>query len=230
MQGKYVVADPRQADSLKQLSKAITAWDPLFSLRFSRGESLYGGILTSYGLSVGSTTLVYRGRREAVEPGDAVVMPPSVRVAAQPAADFLWVCYEGLPPAHLSGPNGIAAGFERFALASAAQESTDQGRCRRVLPTTDLRHRVHCNLVETENGVPHAGTDLVELHYVLTGQGEARVGPSPDQLGGVLVSEGALIAIGPGVWFAPCNGLVLCTWILFSEMAHRRRVRAAGVA
>ncbi len=228
MQGKYLVADPRNPESLKQLSKAITAWDPLLSLRFSSGESLYGGILVCYGLSIGPpTTLAYRDRRQAMEPGDAIVMPPSVRVAAQPAAELLWLCYEGLAPEHLRGADGIAVGFEHFSLAAAAWEAIERGRRRRVLPTADLRHRLHYHFVEVEKDDSGASTDGVQLHYVLAGEGELRIGP-PDQPATVAVRAGTLVAIGPGVSCAIGNGLGVCTWLLASEVAHRRRVREAA--
>jgi hypothetical protein len=229
MQGKYLVVDPRNPESLKQLSRAITAWDPLLSLRFSSGESLYGGILVCYGLSIGGPTrLAYRDRRQPVEPGDAIVMPPSVRVASQPAADFLWMCYEGLAPEHLRGADGIALGFEHFSLATAAPEATDRGRRRRVLPTTDLRHRLHYHFVEAASDDPLATIDGVQLHYVRTGEGDIRIGPALDQLAAVAVRAGTLVAIGPGVSCSLDNGLGVCTWFLASEMAHRRRVREAA--
>ncbi len=67
MQGKYLGADARDADAVKQVSRAITAWDPLLSLKCTRGESLYGGILVSYGLSIGGPTTLKDVVRHVVE-------------------------------------------------------------------------------------------------------------------------------------------------------------------
>jgi mannose-6-phosphate isomerase-like protein (cupin superfamily) len=229
MQGKHFVADARDADAVKQMSRAITAWDPLLSLKFTRGESLYGGILVSYGLSIGEpTTLSFRDRRQPVSPGDAIVLLPSVRVAAQPAGEFLWICYEGLAPEHSRGPEGLALGFEQFAFSSGAADQSICGKRRQVLPTTDLRHRVQYHFVEIENAEPHTHADMVEFYYVLSGEGEVRVGPAQEQLTGVPIRAGQIIAVGPGLFHVPSNGLGMCIWFLYTELAHRRRVREAA--
>ena len=226
MQAKYLVADPRDADAIKQVSRAITAWDPMLSLRFSRGELLYNGIYTSYGLSIGDpTTLSFRERRQAVNRGDAIVMPPSVRVASQPAADFLWICYEGLTPAHLSGPAGLELGIEHFAFDGGPEDRSICGRRREVLPVTDLRHRVQYHFVEIQNPEPHTHADMVELYYVLSGEGEVRVGPTVDQLTAVPVRAGQILAVGPGLFHLASDGLGRCIWFLYSEISHRRRVK-----
>ena len=176
MQGKYLVADARDAEAVKQASKAITAWDPLLSVRFSRGESLYNGIFTSYGLSIGEPTAIgFRDRRQAVNPGDAIVLPPSVRVAAQPAAEFLWICCEGLAPEHLRGAAGVELGFEHFAFDARREDRSICGRPHEVLPVTDLRHRVQYHFVEIQNSEPHTHAEMVELYYVLSGSGEVRI-------------------------------------------------------
>lgn len=231
MQGKYLVADARDAEAVKQVSRAITAWDPLLSLKFTRGESLYGGILVSYGLSIGEpTTLTFRDRTQQVAPADAIVLPPSVRVAASPPAEILWFCYEGLAPEHLRGPEGLAVGFEHFSFGGGAADKSICGKRRQVLPTTDLRYRVQYHFVEIENAEPHTHADMVELYYVLTGEGEVRVGSSPDQLTGVPIHAGQVLAVGPGLFHVPSNGLGMCIWFLYNEMAHRRRVREGARA
>jgi mannose-6-phosphate isomerase-like protein (cupin superfamily) len=226
MQGKYHVADARDADAVKQVSRAITAWDPLLSLKFTRGESLYGGILVSYGLSIGEpATLSFRDRRQPVNPGDAIVMPPSVRVAAQPAAEFVWISYEGLAPEHLRGPDGLALGFDHFSFNGGAADQSICGQRRQVLPTTDLRYRVQYHFVEIENAEPHTHADMVEFYYVMSGEGEVRVGPSLDQLASVPIRAGQLLVVGPGLYHVASNGLGMCIWFLYNEMAHRRRQR-----
>ena len=229
MRGKYLIADARDAEGVKQISRAITAWDPLLSLKYTRGESLYGGILVSYGLSIGEpTTLAFRDRSQLMNSGDAIVLPPSVRVAAQPAADVLWICYEGLAPEHLRGPEALALGFEHFSFANGTADQSICGNRRQVLPTTDPRYRVQYHFVEIENAEPHTHDDMVELYYVLSGEGEVRVGSSQDQLTGVPIRTGQLLVVGPGLFHVPSNGLGMCIWFLYNEMAHRRRVREAA--
>jgi mannose-6-phosphate isomerase-like protein (cupin superfamily) len=226
MKGQYFVADARDAIAVKQISRAITAWEPLLSLKFTRGESLYGGILVSYGLSVGEPTmLTFRDRHQEMNSGDAIVLVPSVRVAAQPTADVLWICHEGLAPEHLRGPEGLALGFEHFSFAGGAADHSICGKRRQVLPTTDVRYRVQYHFVEIENAEPHAHDDMVELYYVMSGEGELCVGPSLDQLAGVPIRAGQLLVVGPGLYHVPSNGLGMCIWFLYNEMAHRRRVR-----
>jgi len=229
MKGQYFVAEARDADGVNQISRAITAWDPLLSLKFTRGESHYGGILVSYGLSIGEpTTLKFRDRQQVMNRGDAIVLPPSVRVAAQPAADVLWICHEGLAPEHLRGPDGLARGFDHFSFAGGAEDQSICGRRRHVLPTTDLRYRVQYHFVEIQNAEPHTHDDMVELYYVLSGEGEVRVGPSRDQLTGVTIRTGQVLVVGPGLYHVPTDGLGMCIWFLHNEMAHRRRVREAA--
>ena len=229
MRGKYLVADARDADAVKQISRAITAWDPLLSLKVTRGESLYCGILVSYGLSIGDpTTLTFHNRSESMKPGDAIVLPPSVRVGAQPAAEVLWIGYEGLAPEHLRGPAGLAVGFERFPFEGNASDKSICGHRRQVLPTTDLRYRAQYHFVEIEYAEPHTHVDMVELYYVLSGKGEVRVGASQDQLTGVPIRVGQLLVVGQGLYHVPSNGLGVCIWFLYNEMAHRRRVREAA--
>jgi mannose-6-phosphate isomerase-like protein (cupin superfamily) len=224
MKGTYLVMDARDPDAVKQCSRAITAWDPLLSLKVSSGQSLYGGILTSYGLSIGpQATVTFRDRAQVVQTGDAIVLPPSVRVAAEPATEFLWICYEGLAPEHLRGPAGVALGFEHFSFARATEDRSICGNRRQVLPTNDLRYRVQYHFVEIENAEPHTHTDMVELYYVLSGTGELRVGAAQEQLTAVPIRAGQLIIVGPGLYHVPSNGLGMCIWFLYSEMAHRRR-------
>jgi len=231
MNGQYFVADARDADAVKQLSRAITAWDPLLSLKFTRGESLYGGILVSYGLSIGEpTTLTFCDRRHVMNPGDAIVLPPSVRVVAQPAADVLWICHEGLAPEHLRGPEGLALGFEHFSFAGGASDQSICGKRRQVVPATDLRYRVQYHFVEIENAEPHTHADMIELYYVISGEAEVRVGSSQDRLTGVPIHSGQLLAVGPGLYHVPSNGLGMGIWFLYTEMAHRRRVREAATS
>jgi mannose-6-phosphate isomerase-like protein (cupin superfamily) len=226
MKGQYFVADARDSDAVKQISRAITAWEPLLSLKFTRGESLYGGILVSYGLSIGEpTSLTFRDRYRNTNSGDAIVLVPSVRVAANPAAEVLWFSHEGLAPEHLRGPEGLALGFEHFSLAGGAEDQSICGRRRQVIPTTDLRYRVQYHFVEIDNAEPHTHDDMVELYYVLSGKGEVRVGPSQDQLTGVPIHAGQLLAVGPSLFHVPSNGLGMCIWFLYNEMAHRRRLR-----
>lgn len=229
MQGKYLVADARDAEAVKQISRAITAWDPLLSLRFTRGESLYGGILVSYGLSIGEpTTLSFRDRAQQVHPADAIVLPPSVRVAASRPGEFLWICHEGLAPEHLRGPEGLVVGFEHFSFGGGSRDKSICGKRRQVVPTTDLRYRVQYHFVEIENAEPHTHADMVELYYVLSGTGEVQIGSSADQLTGIPIRAGQVLAVGPGLYHVPSNGLGMCIWFLYTEMAHRRRVREAA--
>ncbi len=231
MQGKHFVADARDAEAVKQASKAITAWDPMLSLKFSRGELLYNGIFTSYGLSIGEpATLSFRERRQTMNRGDAIVMPPSVRVAAQPAAEFLWICYEGLAPEHLRGQAGLELGFEQFAFDARTGDRSICGRRREVLPVSDLRHRVQYHFVEIENAEPHTHADMVELYFVLTGAGDVRVGPSLEKLSAVPVRAGQILAVGPGLYHVASDGLGMCIWFLYNEVAHRRRVRESHLA
>lgn len=229
MQGKFLVVPARESESVKQLSRAITAWDPLLSIRYTRGDSMYGGILTSYGLSIGSPmTLKFRDRLQSIEPGDAVVLAPSVRIACEPIAEFVWISYEGLAPEHLRGAAGVETGFEYFPLGAGTENRSICGSRREVLPVTDLRHRVQYHFVEIENAQPHSHTDMVELYYVLSGTGIVRIGPTAEQLSDVPVQAGQLLAVGPGLIHQPTDGFRMCIWFLYNEQAHRRRVREAG--
>jgi mannose-6-phosphate isomerase-like protein (cupin superfamily) len=224
VKSQYLIADVHDADEIKRVSRAITNWDPLLSLKVTRGESLYGGILTSYGLSIGhETTLSFRDRSQRIRTGDAIVVPPSLRIAAQPSADFLWICYEGLAPEHLRGQEGLAAGFDHFSLEQSVIDQSICGQCRPVLPTDDLRYRVQYHYVETENAQPHTHADMIELYYVLSGEGEMRTGLDMQELAAVPVRSGQVMAIGPELYHLPSNGLGLCIWFLSSEMAYRRR-------
>jgi mannose-6-phosphate isomerase-like protein (cupin superfamily) len=226
MKDQYLVADTRDSEAVKRVSRSITMWDPLLSLKVSSSESLYGGILTSYGLCIGqAATLTFRERAQRVGPGDVIVVPPSVRISAQPATEFLWICYEGLAPEHLRGPVGLAVGFEHFSFGTASADRSICGNRRQVLPAHDLRHRVQYHFVEIENAEPHTHTDMVELYYVLSGEGELRVGPTQEQLSSVPIRSGQLIAVGPGLYHIPTNRLGMCVWFLYNEMAHRRRIR-----
>jgi len=228
MQGNYHLADVQDLDAVKSMSRAITSWDPLLSLKVGHGESLYDGVRTCYGLNVGAeTTLAFRDRKELAKTGDAIVMPPAVRVAAFPAADFVWVCHEGLAPEHLRGAAGLAMGFEHFSLALGHEDRSICGHRREVLPVTDLRHRVHYHFVEISNPEPHLHADMVELYYVLGGEGNVRIGPSLDQLTEVPVRADHLLAVGPGLYHVASDGLRMCIWFLYNEAAHRRRVREA---
>jgi mannose-6-phosphate isomerase-like protein (cupin superfamily) len=230
MQNKYLVADARDPDAVKQISRAITAWDPLLSVRVAIGESLYGGVLSSYCLCIGDqTTLSFRERRALVDRGDAIVLAPSVRVAAQPASEFLCIGYEGLAPEHLRGPAGLALGFEHFSFGRAIADRSICGNRRQVLPSDDLRHRVQYHFVEIDSAEPHTHADMVKLYYVLSGDGEVRIGPAEGQLSGVPIHVGQLLVVGPGLFHIPSNGLGMCVWFLCSEMAHRRRLREAAV-
>jgi mannose-6-phosphate isomerase-like protein (cupin superfamily) len=91
-----------------------------------------------------------------------------------------------------------------------------------------LRYRVQYHFVEIENAEPHTHADMVELYYVFSGKGEVRIGSSLDQLTSVPSHAGQLLAIGPGLLHVPSNGLGVCIWFLYNEMAHRRRVREAA--
>lgn len=225
MQDTHLVIDPRDPEAIKQLARAITAWDPLLSVKFSRGESLYDGVKVCYGVSIGGpTTLAFRERRQAVEPGDVLVMPPSVRIAAAPAAEFFWVCHEGLAPEHLRGPAAIANGFEHFAKSAASESISHGSRQREVLPISDFRHRLHYRTVEFVLAEPVAPAEVVELCYVWS-DGAFRIGPASDQLTAVPVQAGQVVAIGPGICREASAGLSFGVWRLFTEVAHRRRVR-----
>jgi mannose-6-phosphate isomerase-like protein (cupin superfamily) len=229
MNGKYMSCDVRDTAALSQLSRAITSWDPLLSLKFSRGESLYGGILTSYGLCVGqASTLTFRDRTSSVHPGDAIVLAPSIRVACQPASEFLWICYEGLAPEHLRGAAAVAAGMEHFPFEAAGDSRSICGARREVLPATDLRHRVQYHFVVIDRPEPHTHQDMVELYYVQSGTGEVRIGPTMQDLSTVTVAAGQVLAVGPGLFHVPSDGLGMCIWFLYHETAHRRRVREAA--
>jgi mannose-6-phosphate isomerase-like protein (cupin superfamily) len=229
MQNNYRIADAADSDALKQMSRAITAWDPLLSLSVIRGEALYGGILTSYCLNIGAaTTLTFRESRAYVQPGDAVVLPPSVRAAVQPPGAFLSIGHEGLAPEHLRGSAGLTLGFEHFSLDRAAADRSVCGNRRQVLPMHDLRYRVQYHFVQIDSAEPHTHSDMVELYYVLEGKGELRIGTDPNVLTPVPVQAGCILAVGPGLFHVPSNGLGMCVWFLYNEMAHRRRGQGLG--
>ncbi len=228
MNGNYLTAGARDSEAIKQLSRAITAWDPMLSIKFTRGDALYGGIMTTYGLAIGDPTMIsFRGREQSVNPGDAIVMPPSVRVSANSQAEFLWICYEGLAPEHLRGPDGLAVGFEHFSFRDGATDTSICGARRQVLPTNDLRYRVQYHFVNIANAEPHTHANMVELYYVLSGAGEVQIGPAQTELTSVPIRAGQVLAVGPGLYHVPSNGLGMCIWFLYAEMAHRRRVRDA---
>jgi oxalate decarboxylase/phosphoglucose isomerase-like protein (cupin superfamily) len=69
---------------------------------------------------------------------------------------------------------------------------------------------------------------MVELYYVLSGEGDVRVGADLDQLTSVPVRAGQIFAVGPGLYHVASDGLGMCVWFLYDEMAHRRRVREAS--
>ena len=69
---------------------------------------------------------------------------------------------------------------------------------------------------------------MIELYYVLYGEGDIRIGASLDKLSTVPLRPGTLLAVGPGLYHLASDGLGMCIWFLYSEMAHRRRVRAAA--
>src|SRR5262245_51517758 len=156
MHHKHLICDARDVAAVRQISRAITAWDPLLSLSFSRGETLYGGVNTTYGLCIGQqTTLSFREHQSEVKAGDAIVLAPSVRLVARPATEFLCIGYEGLAPEHLRGSNGLAVGFEYFSFGHTSGDRSICGRRQQVIPADDLRHRVQYHFVEIDNAEPH---------------------------------------------------------------------------
>ncbi len=228
MQGQYLVGEARDSETIQVMSRAISAWSSLLSLKVTQGDALYDGVRTCYGCSIGGPSTLCFGKHQAeLRPGDAIVVPPAVRVAARPPAELFWACYEGLAPEHLRGPLGQKNGFEHFAWSPPAADPS-RGMIREVVPLNDLRHRLHYHFLETRSNEPRVHSDMVQLVYVLHGEGELRVGPSAGELNRVPVRPGMLVAIGPALYQLASDGLGLCVWFLTSEMGHRRRVREAA--
>jgi mannose-6-phosphate isomerase-like protein (cupin superfamily) len=228
MKGNYYAARLGDAGAVAAMSKALTAWDPLLSLRVLQGAALYDGCLTSYLTAAGSCTLSFRDHRAAVNPGDAVVLPASVRIAVDPPGEFVSLRHEGLAPEHMRGPFPSRSGFEHRPLNRHQTAPSICGTRSEVIPDSDLRYRLQYHFVEIHNPKPHTHDAMTEFYYVLSGKGQIGVGPAPDQLTPVAVEPGTMLAVGPGLFHVPSDGLGLCIWFLYPEVTHRQRLRAAN--
>lgn len=225
MIGTFVEAHVSDAPSVLAMSKALTAWDPLLSLRVLRGGALYDGCLTSYATATAHTTLAFRDHRVEVAPGDAIVFPPSVRIAMVPPGEFVALRHEGLAPEQMRGTYPSQYGFSHHGLQSADSSESICGRRRTVIPDTDLRFRMQYHFVETRSAEVHSHEEMTEFYLVLSGTGDIRVGRSASELMPVAVRPGSLLLVGPGMSHVPTDGLGLAIWFLYREMVHKCRIR-----
>jgi len=226
MRGKYLLASVTEPASVDELSGAISRWDPLISLLLSESPFLYDGVRTVYGLCVGGSTQVsFGGRRERVERGDALVVAPGVRVSLEPATAFLCICDEGLAPEPLRSTGPQPLGYQHFKLDRDKQERSICGRRTLVIPEDDVRYRVQYHFVQTSSATPHKHEQMLELLVVLEGEGLVRLGPAEQELTEERVEPGTVVAVGPGLFHVPTDGLGICVWFVYEEVAHLRRRR-----
>ncbi len=226
MQGRYLLASVSEAASVQALAAAVNRWDPLISVLLSDAPFLYDGVRTLYGLSIGEPAdACFGGRRERVEPGDALVVAPGVRVALEPTTRFLCVRDEGPTPDPLRPTGPQLVGYQCLKLERGKEEPSICGRRTLVIPEEDVRYRVQYHFVQTSAATPHKHEQMLELLYVLEGEGQMRLGPSEEELTEERVEPGTVVAVGPGLFHVPTDGLGLCVLLVYEEVAHWRRKR-----
>jgi hypothetical protein len=202
------------------MARALRDWEPRFDLDLLRGQGrLYEVDRTLYAVCLsGRTTLSTDRRREEVALGEAVAIPQGVAIDVEPDADFLCIRYEGPPPYHFRERFIQIWGFEHFKTPAEGLP----GDLVEVIPRSDPRHRVIYAIEDVSSRPPDARETGLEIALMIGFSGAIEVG-LPEHGASLALRPGDLLALGPGLTYAPRGRGRLGRLILTAELAHEAR-------
>ncbi len=208
----HVEDDP----SVVALAALVREWEPHLDLAAFRDDPLVyepDGTLYAVGLGPG-VTLSARHKAKAFRRGDAIVVPRSVAIDAEPGVDLVAIRHDGTPPYHFRERFIQTWGYEH----RPAPEAGTVGGDFEVIPEDDARYRVPCRLVRsTRSG--RAGSTGPDLHLWAGLGGEGTIQDAATGRGVDLVA-GTLALILPACSYRVEGSLVAARLVLRTEVLY----------
>ena len=194
--------------SILALGEAIRVWEPTLELVCRRDDPLIfepDGTLYAVGLGPPSTLLA-RHKPRAFGIGDAIVVPNSVAIEADPPTGFLGLLHEGTPPYHFRERFIQTWGYELRSGLPADSDRVESGGESELVRADDPRFRVPIGVIRP-TALDCKGSTGFDLHLLVAldaGVGSMRFGE--ESIGGergvviLIPSRTDYVLVGGGTW------------------------------
>ena len=206
------------ADEVEEMAEAVRSWEPRLDLAVYLEEpTLYDPDATVYGIGLSDrATLSVRHKPHVVRRGDAIVVPQSVAIEADPAISLLAIRHEGTPPAHFRERFIQTWGIDfRPVPASGIADLPLE-----VIPDTPARYRIPYHCLEL-NAAGFRDTSGLALHLLMVVEGQATLAIEGGQ--GIDLRADQIAMIPSGTGYVVTGRARLGRLILETETAHIAR-------
>lgn len=206
------------------MAEVVRAWEPKLDLDVLHDEPmLYEPDGTLYGVALSlETTLTVRHKSRSVRRGDAIVVPQSVSVDADPEVSLLVIRHEGVPPPHFRERFIQTWGMDHLPLVP----SITNGARTEVLPVKSSRFRLAYSVLETATETVRDATEQ-NLHLLLVLEGKGRL--ALDGMGEIHLEPDRLALLSTGVTYRVDGPALLGRLILETESTHEARKMAESL-
>ena len=208
-----------QDAEVASVAEAIRAWEPRLDLAAYRDEPvLYEPDGTLYGIGLSDTsTLSVRHKGRVFRRGDAIVVPQSVAIEAEPEVSLLAIRHEGRPPFHFRERFIQTWGMDHH----PAPQADTQGAPVDILPTSAARSRLIYHCVDLGEGSYRDSSGLnLHLLLILNGSGQLAIGDRPP----TELARDQLLLVPVGISYRIDGRVRVGRLIIESEIVHEERL------